>query len=674
VILNQIALRNFCCYRGEQVFNLAPGRRGGRPLPIVLFGGINGGGKTTLLDAVQLVLYGMRAKCSKRSDKPYDAFLRESIHLGVDPGEGAEIQLSFRYASEGREHLYEVTRTWSEVRGKIRESVQVARDGDIDAWLSENWSQVVEELIPFGIAQLCFFDAEKIRFLAEDETSTQALASAIKSLLGLDLAERLVTDAAVLESRLAKRARRSAEGEEVDRLETELAAKQAEIERLVQENGTLENPRLMAQRRLAEVEERFAKIGGQHWEQRKTRQQKLSEFEHSLKENEQRLASLAATELPLALVVDLLADAAKQAQCEHDAAETNTIATLLAERDAELLKHLKRKRVEAKTIAIADDYLTRDRAARATSGEIAVRQNLAADDRRLLDHLLERGLTERRSEAAGLLERVERDRRALEDLQRALAATPEEDSVRAVAQALKDAAKELSAIEQQVSRLERQLDALRSQRTDLEDRLAKMRRKIVDEEIRGEEDARLAGLLIRTQSTMQEFLRRATLSKIDRLAALVTESFRFLLRKQSLVERVCIHPETFAISLYDNDGQAIAKQRLSEGEKQIFAISVLWGLSRAAGRPLPAIIDTPMARLDAKHRDQLVARYFPNASHQVIVLSTDTEIERQYFLDLQPHIARAYHLNYDEEQKRTAATEGYFWDAELTEALEEAPA
>ena len=106
---------------------------------------------------------------------------------------------------------------------------------------------------------------------------------------------------------------------------------------------------------------------------------------------------------------------------------------------------------------------------------------------------------------------------------------------------------------------------------------------------------------------------------------------------------------------------------MSEGEKQIFAVSVLWGLSRAAARPLPAIIDTPMARLDAKHRDKLVERYFPHASHQVIVLSTDTEIERRYFHDLQTSIARAYHLNYDEKHKCTVAEEGYFWDAKPAE-------
>src|SRR5207302_8595558 len=164
-----------------------------------------------------------------------------------------------------------------------------------------------------------------------------------------------------------------------------------------------------------------------------------------------------------------------------------------------------------------------------------------------------------------------------------------------------------------------------------------------------------------TRDTMQVFLKRVTERKIDRLSTLITESFRFLLRKQTLVERILIDPTTFSITLYDDAGQAIAKQRLSEGEKQIFAISVLWGLARASARPLPAVIDTPMARLDAAHRQNLVERYFPNASHQVVIFSTDTEVDRQYYQALHPHIARAYHLKYDERARQTVGEEGYFW-------------
>jgi DNA sulfur modification protein DndD len=50
-----------------------------------------------------------------------------------------------------------------------------------------------------------------------------------------------------------------------------------------------------------------------------------------------------------------------------------------------------------------------------------------------------------------------------------------------------------------------------------------------------------------------------------------------------------------------------------------------------------------------------------NASHQVVIFSTDTEVDRQNYVALQPHIARAYHLNYDEERRRTVGEEGYFW-------------
>src|SRR5713226_7710420 len=113
MILEQLTLDNFCLYRGRQVLDLTPARRGSKTLPIVLFGGINGGGKTTLLDAIQLALYGNRARCSKRTNLSYEDFLRESVHHGIEQGDRAGVTLSFRYAVEGTEHLYEVRRTWN---------------------------------------------------------------------------------------------------------------------------------------------------------------------------------------------------------------------------------------------------------------------------------------------------------------------------------------------------------------------------------------------------------------------------------------------------------------------------------------------------------------------------------------------------------------------------------
>jgi DNA sulfur modification protein DndD len=105
----------------------------------------------------------------------------------------------------------------------------------------------------------------------------------------------------------------------------------------------------------------------------------------------------------------------------------------------------------------------------------------------------------------------------------------------------------------------------------------------------------------------------------------------------------------------------LPKAELSSGEKQIYAIAMLWGLARTSGRPLPVIIDTPLGRLDSEHRANLCQNYFPNASHQVILLSTDTEVDRPLFDNLRDHISHAYSLNYDPADACTRVTEGYFW-------------
>jgi DNA sulfur modification protein DndD len=194
-----------------------------------------------------------------------------------------------------------------------------------------------------------------------------------------------------------------------------------------------------------------------------------------------------------------------------------------------------------------------------------------------------------------------------------------------------------------------------------ERRLGQLLQGKVEEQFAAEDARRMLQLAVRTREVMQDFLLRVTERKIDRLSGFITDAFRFLVRKQTLVERILIDPATFAIALRDDSGQTVPRHRLSEGEKQIFAIAVLWGLARASARPLPAVIDTPMARLDAAHRQHLVERYFPNASHQVIIFSTDTEVDRRYYELLRPAVARTYHLRYDEQARFTVGEEGYFW-------------
>jgi len=148
---------------------------------------------------------------------------------------------------------------------------------------------------------------------------------------------------------------------------------------------------------------------------------------------------------------------------------------------------------------------------------------------------------------------------------------------------------------------------------------------------------------------------------VGRIGQLVFDCFRQLLRKESLISYLKISSEDFSIELRGADGNILSPDRLSAGERQLLAVSILWGLARASGRPLPAVIDTPLGRLDASHRNNLVERYFPYASHQVLLLSTDEEIDERNYELLKPYVGRAYRVEFDESIGSSRVRPGYFW-------------
>ena len=148
---------------------------------------------------------------------------------------------------------------------------------------------------------------------------------------------------------------------------------------------------------------------------------------------------------------------------------------------------------------------------------------------------------------------------------------------------------------------------------------------------------------------------------IEHIERLVLDSFRQLLRKESLVADLRISPDDFQLELRNDSEEHIFSNRLSAGERQLLAVSLLWGLARASGRPLPIVVDTPLGRLDASHRTHLVERYFPNASHQVLLLSTDEEIDEKYYPKLKSRVGNSYTLEFDDKLDSTQIKLGYFW-------------
>jgi DNA sulfur modification protein DndD len=166
----------------------------------------------------------------------------------------------------------------------------------------------------------------------------------------------------------------------------------------------------------------------------------------------------------------------------------------------------------------------------------------------------------------------------------------------------------------------------------------------------------------RVQNVLERYHRELRKQKISKLQATFSEIFKFLHRKEDMIAKIRIDPDSCQVALFNDHGESIWKGSLSSGELEIYAISMLWALAKTSGQKLPFIIDTPLARLDSNHRDILVNHFFPKASHQVMIFSTNTEVDRQYFEMLKPSLAQAYSLEYDDTSKMTSVKGGYFWN------------
>ena len=129
--------------------------------------------------------------------------------------------------------------------------------------------------------------------------------------------------------------------------------------------------------------------------------------------------------------------------------------------------------------------------------------------------------------------------------------------------------------------------------------------------------------------------------------------------KKDMVKELIIDKKTLNTTLVDYQDKIFKKEILSAGEKEIYALSLLWGLSKVSNRRLPIIIDSPLAKLDENHVDNITEEFFPNAGDQVILLSHDREIDEKLYKKIKRYLNKTYLLNQSEINK---VQNGYFYN------------
>jgi DNA sulfur modification protein DndD len=655
MIFDSLTIENFGAYAGAQQMTLSPlpGK------PVVLVGGMNGGGKTTLLDAVQLVLYGSRARASTRGRESYHDFLRSCINRNVKPEVGAKITLNFSRFSSGKTIACEVQRAWRETSRGIVETLMVTEGDDYDATLTEHWDEFIEGYLPSRIAHLFFFDGEQIKELAERENAAGILGTAIHSLLGLDVVDRLQADLKVLERRKRAEVLDGKAAEDFSRAQLELKSIEALQAEVCATRASLENVVGRLAKDANTARERFRSAGGEAYQRRADVEKELVGLRTQEAAVSEKLRELLASHLPLAMVTAELEVAEASARVEAESHVASEVLAVIKARDAALLKELKRKKADDEAVDVVASFLRGDRRSREQQVG-SVSRVYPTETVPSLAHAREIILPAAIAEArAAVLEHQSLNTR-IGGLERALEAVPDADALADIQKQLDLAEGELKQRRAELEALVLKQEAFSVQRAEAERRLERSADAAVDQEQHQDSRDRVLTHSTRVRKTLEVFRNRVVQRHVARLEALILDSLQQLLRKRALADRIAINPETYTVTLLNAAGQTIPFERLSAGERQLLATALLWGLARASGRPVPTIIDTPLGRLDSSHRKHLVRGYFPRASHQVILLSTDEEIIGTRLTELHPSVARVYRLAHDDQVGETSIEEGYF--------------
>lgn len=657
MILDSIRLENFGAYGGINEAELTPAER----KPVVLFGGMNGGGKTTLLDALLLVLYGPKAKVSNRTGRmAYDTYLRECIHRGSDAGEGASIALRFRRMMEGQTHYFELVRNWREGLRGIEESVHVSRDGEPDPILTEHWDEVVEAYLPVSISNLFFFDGEQIKELAEGSNAAKILGTAIRSLLGLELVDRLEGDLKTFERRKKADALDVEAAKKLKQAEQELQEFDKQLEKIALERGRLMNEAGRLARDAKAKEDRFKAEGGDLFMQRKDFERELQQLEVAKAEAETGLREIASGPLPLRLVEDLLGHVEAQVRTDGEIRQNRLLVDALVERDEQFLKQLKSSKLEAEALEKVRQALDKDRSTRKRNASLDPVLDADPHLGPHIAHLRGRVLPSAYEASKVGIAKIRQIEEKIARIESELGRVPEADAIAKYQTEMDTARRAHAAKMAEIEAMDVRVEALKRQRDEATRQLEHFGEQDHVARIAEDDRQRMLKHSKRVRKTLDRFRTKVIARHVANLEALMLESFQKLLRKTDLVHGLKIDPETFEVSLQDKRGRILPFDRLSAGERQLLATAMLWGLARASGRPIPTVIDTPLGRLDSAHRSHLVERYFPQASHQVLLLSTDEEIVNGYHKKLKPAVARHYLLDHDEKAGRTEMKLGYF--------------
>ncbi|QEE28211.1 DNA sulfur modification protein DndD [Terriglobus albidus] len=632
---------------------------------IFLIGGMNGAGKTSIMEAVTFCLYGGKA------DEIYRNINRREKAKG-----NANVAFEMVIEMDDLSELV-VKRSWTAGAASdpkprdLTERLVVVRDGKrVSVQNQEIWQDFIRAAIPPGITQFFFFDGEKIQEIAADDHSEVRLKSSLEAALGIQFINRLAADIVYIKQQ-ERQGFVEISDEDLEFKQSELKRERSKLARKHQERDGLRTELESFKTQLEEAKKRFEATfhaAPESREAMREQEKKRVLTANRLAQIESEISSLCEKALPFSLAGKLFSGIRRQIEAERESATGEAIK----ENASNLAKRIVRVVEEPEPIyteKLSDERMAElERRIFRLLKEGDPRSNVAKvldlsdrDAARVLNRM-----ESLESSDVFLLKPLLEEARGLEAQIRHLEGLPQGGSLPSTERELFDQLQgEMESCSTQIGRKTEQLRLLEESILGMDKRIADIEieiEKLYEKHHISRDKADFIEECDAIASVLNQFIVRLRKNKVHLLQEKTFEMYRLLSSRSGLIKDITIDDKTYEVRITDRNGHEIRKSALSAGEKEVFAVSLLWGLAQTSELKLPIIIDTPLSRLDSTHRDNIVNNYFPNAGEQVIILSTDTEIDSNYYRSLKPRLSGAGSLEFDQRQELTTFRQGYFWE------------
>ncbi|WP_373599192.1 AAA family ATPase [Paraclostridium bifermentans] len=716
--INKLKLKNFRSYEEETVFDFATTD----DKNIILIGGKNGAGKSTIFEAIKLCIYGPMAYKYQGFNASYISKVKSNINNNslksdlVDAFVSIDLELS-----EGTEiNIYTLTRKWTFKNKKLDEIFLVYKNyspiplKDEELNFFENY---ITSIISPKIFEFFFFDGEHLSEFFIGKNSNTHLKQSLLSLCNFDTFD-------VLKNTILSSIRNSKNDDsELELAKANYLALEDEFTKLTLEKSSLvdnfDNISIEfddLNQKQKQLESDFRKKGGVLAEEREILNKKTIELETRRSVINQSIKDFCNDILPFLIVKDQIFNLKNQIKSESD----NLVYSQLKDKlSADYFKNLLLSKLDTSSIdeiamtvseALIDDIKPNNQA-----DDFKVIHNLSNDESNSILSLIDNKLSIDNNNILSLFDEHRNIGEELATIRTTLNNSLEDESLNKYINELTDLSNKIGHLSEIKNNLDIKLKDLELLVLNTETAKDKAKSKYIDL-LQSNKVVDMSSDLI---LMLDDMITTLTESKTKEIQNNFMYIFKKIIRKDNFIDFIDID-SNFNTSLYinkmynsleienliENIGYDEMEKKLgnlffedlfteykvknrsellnkikngnqsafitlrtkvdingfSSGEKQIYILCLYWALLKASDIEIPFIIDTPYARIDETHRNNITNEYFSTISDQVIILSTNTEIDEKSYKDIKPRLNGEYLIDYDDINRKTIQSKGYFFE------------